>query len=329
MPNRGTRQLMRLASICILFLLYAAPLRAENQVTLEKVKRGVVVRIDDSFFAEYLTRSGRQPVVWPIIGPTGAAYTRSYPVGPRQESEAEDHLHHRSLWFAHGDVNGFDFWSNTQSEHSCEILHSDFVKVENDRSTATVVTRNNWVASGKTQCEDERTFVFGSDESARWIDVTIRLIASAGDVRFGDTKEGTFAVRVAGSMKVDPPGQGQIVNSRGQENDAAWGQLAEWVDYCGPVQGKTVGIAILSHPSNFRHPCKWHVRNYGLFAANPFGETDFPPGDVKQGEVILPAREELTLRYRVVFHRGDTQAANIQRRYQSFAKDAAPGVAVP
>ena len=320
---------MRLSIICILFLMEAAPVWADTQVRLEQTEQGVIVRVNDSLFAEYLTRSGRQPVVWPIMGPTGAAYTRSNPVGPRQEFEREDHPHHRSLWFAHGDVNGFDFWSNKPKEHACEILHREFVKLESDGATATVVTRNDWVASGKKQCEDQRTLVFGADESARWIDFSIKLMASAGDVTFGDTKEGTFAIRVAGTMKVDSPGQGKIVNSQGQEDKAAWGQPAEWVDYNGPVQGETVGIAILSHPSNPRHPCKWHVRTYGLFAANPFGESHFPPGDVHQGELTIPAGEHLTFRYLVVFHRGDQKTADIHRRYHSFTQDSTPGVVVP
>jgi len=37
--------------------------------------------------------------------------------------------------------------------------------------------------------------------------------------------------------------------------------------------GKTVGIAVFDHPSNPRHPTTWHVRDYGLFAANPLGCT--------------------------------------------------------
>jgi len=320
---------MRLLCISVIILVNATPVKSETDVRLEQSEHGIEALVNDKPFASYLTRSGWQPVVWPMIGPTGAAYTRSYPVGPLQESESEDHVHHRSLWFAHGDVNGFDFWGNTQPDNSCEIVHREFIEPDEDGPAAVVITRNDWMASGEKQCEDVRTVVFGADESAFWIDFTIRLIASEGDVVFGDTKEGTFAVRVAGSMKVDPPGQGQIVNSLGQKNDAAWGQPAEWVDYFGPVDGETVGVAILSHPSNFRDPGRWHVRSYGLFAANPFGESDFPPGDHCQGEVVLPAGDELTLRYMVVLHQGDDKTGDIRRRYQSFAQDADQTAAAP
>ena len=319
----------RLISLCVLCVANAGLLSAETNVTVERSDRGAVIRVDGSLFAKYLTRSGRQPVIWPIHGPTGAEHTRAYPIGPRQESESDDHIHHRSLWFAHGDVNGFDFWGNTEPKHACEIVHREFTSLERDGQTATISTRNDWIAVGKKQCEDERTFVFGSDDSVRWIDFGIRLIATESDVKFGETKEGTFATRVAGTIKLEPPGQGQIVNSRGQRNEAAWGMPAEWVDYFGPVKGETVGIAILSHPSNFRHPCRWHVRPYGLFAANPFGESDFPPSELCQGEFVLPRGDSLTLRYRVVFHQGNEQVAKLRERYQDFSRDVKSATIVP
>ena len=68
---------------------------------------------------------------------------------------------------------------------------------------------------------------------------------------------------------------GRITNAEGLTDLKAWGQPSPWVDYVGPVHGKTVGIAILNHPRSFRYPTTWHVRDYGLFAANPFGWHDF------------------------------------------------------
>ena len=66
-------------------------------------------------------------------------------------------------------------------------------------------------------------------------------------------------------------GTGHIVQSTGVRDGATWGKRAEWCDYYGPVEGQVVGIAIFDHPSNPAHPTWWHVRDYGLFAANPFG----------------------------------------------------------
>ena len=84
---------------------------------------------------------------------------------------------------------------------------------------------------------------FGTDGDARWIDFDITITEAPGPVKFGDTKEGTFGVRVPGTMKVEAEnGGGHIVNSHGQTDKAAWGKRAAWVDYYGPVDGQTLGI---------------------------------------------------------------------------------------
>jgi len=319
----GTSLVARTLSLFAFGFPVALPEVSFADLSVERSEAGAIVKIDGELFAEYRTASGPQPAIWPIIGPTGRPITRSYPVGPALEHEEEDHPHHRSLWFAHGIVNGHDFWLNPKEELkdglTNGIIHREFAKIDSDGQHAVIVTHNDWNSDGKKICEDERTVIFGAEGEMRWIDFTVEIRASEEDVTFGDTKEGAFAVRVAGTMKVDARMGGRIVNSRGQLDSEAWGQPAEWVDYCGPLDGETVGIAILSHPSNDRHPCLWHVRNYGLFAANPFGQHHFPHSDVMQGAVTIPAGDSLTLRYRVVFHRCDTQEANIENVYRDFA----------
>ena len=82
-----------------------------------------------------------------------------------------------------------------------------------------------------------------------------------------------------------------------------------WVDYHGNLGDDMVGIAILNHPSSFRFPTCWHVRDYGLFAANPFGLHDFRGSkDEHEGDYTLPAGETMSLRYRFVFHRGERKS---------------------
>src|SRR5690606_24989744 len=129
--------------------------------------------------------------------------------------------------------------------------------------------------------------------------------ASEGPLVFGDTKEGSFGVRVPTAMDVDRKQGGKITTSEGADDGAAWGKQASWVDYCGPVDGEVVGIAILNHPESFRYPTHWHVRTYGLFAANPFGIHDFTGAAAGAGNLELAAGESITLRYRVIFHKGD------------------------
>ena len=124
------------------------------------------------------------------------------------------------------------------------IEHREYVRQE-EGSQAVIQTRNDWMSpEGKRVCEDLRAMTFGADHQMRWIDFQVRVTASDGRVVFGDTKEGSFGVRVAGTMSVDRKLGGKIVNSEGQVDADAWGKRAAWVDYTGPVDGEIVGIAI-------------------------------------------------------------------------------------
>jgi hypothetical protein len=318
---------MNLKSVGVLALastlVYSAIARAD--VTAERNKHGVTIKIDGKPFTEYLTKAGHSPAMWPVIGPTGKPMTRSYPFTAPVKDGTKDHPHHQSFWFTHDKVNGADFWeankNDDKDDSGVHIAHREFVDVSNTGSTAQIVTRNDWMNGSKRVCEDRRTIVFGKGPAdSRWIDFTIKIKATDGDVTFGDTKEGSFALRVADSMRVDAKPGGHIVNSEGKENAAAWGLPARWVDYTGPVDGETVGIAIMSHPKSFRPLPRWHVRTYGLFAANPFGQKDFPePDAAKQGEYTLKKGDSITLRYRVILHRGKTDSKQLEEAFQNFS----------
>jgi hypothetical protein len=293
---------------------------AAAEVTAERSEGGVVVKIDGNPFTEYLTSSGTKPILWPVIGPTGKPVTRAYPMA-QVAGETKDHVHHRSIWFTHGSVNGIDFWSESKNRPAV-IKHREFVKVQSGK-TAVVVARNDWLGpDGKRVCEEERAMRFGTDGEARWIDVDITVKASDGPVKWGDTKEGSFGIRVAESLRVESKKGGKIVNSEGQTDDDAWGKPAAWVDYHGPLDGETVGIAVLNHPSSFRFPTYWHVRTYGLFAANPFGMHDFTGNKSADGSYTLPQGQTMGLRYRVILHRGDQQAGRVAQSYAAYAKEA-------
>lgn len=322
----------RLTCLILAFLTVWANHDASAQLTIERSEGGAVVKADGKFFAEYLTGAKHQPAVWPIIGPTGEPMTRSFPLGPLLDTEKDDHPHHHSLWFAHEDVNGHNFWLEPKNglprEKANVIKHLEFNTLQGGADQAVIVTRNQWLAGvGNVVCEDERTLTFVVNEQARWIDFSIKLLATNGPVTFGDIKDGTFSTRVAGSMKVDSGGT--LINSLGQKNTDAWGMPAEWIDNYGPLDGEVVGLAMFSHPSNFRHPTRWHVRNYGLLCANPFGDRQFPKADIKQTGYTIEAGESLTLRYRVFLHRGNTLQGKVAEAYQSFAEQPAENHTLP
>jgi hypothetical protein len=87
------------------------------------------------------------------------------------------------------------------------------------------------------------------------------------------------------------------------------------------VDGKIVGAAIFDHPQNPRHPTWWHVRDYGLFAANPFGQHDFEKlPDPNAGNLVVPAGKSVTFRYRIYLHEGDEKQGKVAERYAEYTK---------
>jgi hypothetical protein len=299
------------------------------EFSLQQHEKGVAIKLDGEPFTEYVIRSGSKPILWPIIGPTGAQMTRSYPMQD-VEGEKRDHVHQRSLWFTHGEVNGIDFWAEPATYAAGKrppnkrlgtIVHREFVKLAAQGSRAEIVTTNDWLdEEGRKQCEDQRSLVFSVSDNARLVDFDVVLRATDGAVEFGDTKEGSLGVRVPTAIDVKDA-SGHIINSEGMKDKAAWGKRARWVDYYGPIEGQVVGIAILNHPSSFRHPTYWHVRDYGLFAANPFGVHDFEPNSEQKGGFTLPAGQTIRLRHRLIFHRGDAEGAHIAEAYERYAAE--------
>jgi hypothetical protein len=308
-----------------LLLLLTVASHCGAEVRVEKSEHGAAITIDGKPFVEYWTKNGHQPIIWPIIGPGGQKMTRQYPMGGALPGEKTDHPHHRSLWFNHGVVNSKDFWKepdpNKGPEDDNQIVHRDFEKMESGK-TGVLVTDNDWTSGGKKVCEDERVIQFGSDDHGRWIDFAATVKASEGDLVFGDSKEGAFGLRVAGTMSVDDKQGGKIVTSEGHEDADAWGRSAEWVDYHGPVDGKPVGIAMFDLPDSFRHPTRWHVRTYGLFAANPFGQKEFTVKDREQGEAKLRKGETLKVHYRVLFYEGELKPAELDKINKEYAATA-------
>ncbi len=284
------------------------------------------VEINGKLFTEYFFKNTPRPYCYPLLGPGGIAMTRNFPM-KTIDGEDHDHKHHRSLWFAHGNVNGQDFWS--EDKDFGQTLHTKFTKVSSGPKEGVIQSQNRWVArDGSEFCTDERTLrIYDRPDNERLFDFEITLTAGKSDVTFGDTKEGTMALRLAETMRLKPNKSnegkptGHIVNSEGVRDGDTWGKRASWCDYYGPVEGKILGAAIFDHPQNPRYPTWWHVRDYGLFAANPFGRHDFEKlPDKNAGNLVVPAGKSITFRYRFYLHEGDEKQSKVAEHYADFIK---------
>ena len=318
-----------LAALCVASF---APL-AFAGVELKQETDKVTVNIDGKLFTEYHFTGARRPYLYPIIGPTGGAMTRHWPLQDDLATEEHDHPHHKGLWYGHRMVNGAGFWEDSAKPEAKlgQMIHDGFAEVKSGDDQGFLRAKNKWVIDGTNELvgTDERTITFYKGKDGPMIDFAITIKAGDKEMVFGDDKDGTMAIRVPESMRVDKPkakgektvpkGDGHIVTSEGKKDAEAWGSKANWCDYWGPVEGKTAGVAIFDNPANPRHPTWWHVRTYGLFAANPFGQAQFEKlPDKNAGEFKIPAGQSVTFRYRFYFHEGDTDQAKVGEHYKDY-----------
>jgi hypothetical protein len=301
---------------------------AAGTVTILPLDDRYRVLIDGELFTEYLFRGHEKPILYPIVGPQGIGMTRNYPMKSDVPGEAHDHPHHKSMWFAHRPISGHDMWSTFPEAGKC--VHDKLLNLESGSSRGVLQTANNWITSdGKLLFTDTRRLTFQVIGGARAIDWEITLHASHGELTFGDSKEGTMAIRTHPNLRLDndpargvTTANGQALNSEGVRGKEVWGKRADWIDYWGKVGDHTVGIAIFDHPANPRHPTHWMARGYGYIGANPFGLNAFEGKPLGTGDMKVPSGESVTFRYRFLFHEGDPHQARIAEEYRRYADPA-------
>src|SRR5256885_13840340 len=99
----------------------------------------------------------RHPYCYPLIGPGEAPMTRNWPMKSTPD-EDHDHPHHRSFWYAHGLVNGRDFWD--QGTNSGKIVHAGFIELKSGKQSGIIKSRNKWNnPDGSVVCTDEETLL--------------------------------------------------------------------------------------------------------------------------------------------------------------------------
>jgi len=278
------------------------------------------------FISYYVGAATAKAYFFPLRSALGTIVTRGFPMVTDIPGEARDEPHQRAMYFAHGDINGYDFWGEAAfprwSRHSASTFgRTVFRKLDEMRSgpdSGSLRAEFDLVTpTGEVIATETQAYIFKGDEHSRIIDCEFTILANHGPVKIGDTKEGTFAIQVVKALHSPP---GRMVNSSGAVGEKAiWGKRADWVDFYGNVAGEDVGIAIFDNPKNLRHPTYWHARGYGLLAANPFGLREFTHDRHRDGSLVIEAGGSVTLRYRVFIHHGDFLQASVADAYRQYA----------
>ncbi len=321
-------------------------------VTVHESQRRVDVTIGGKPFTSYIwPTSLKKPVLFPVRSPEGGVVTRGYPLEPRA-GERVDHPHHVGLWLNHGNVNGLDFWNNSEAikpENAAKygtIVHRQITRATSGKDKGSLQVALDWVApGGKVLLKEDTTFVFHGGKGAWSVDRLTTLTAQGERVVFTDSKEGMLGLRVTRALEqpsdkaevfTDESGKatavpvlnnagvtGRYRSSEGLEGDAVWASRARWVTLSGQIEEKPVTLAILDHPRNPTHATYWHARGYGLFAANPFGQKAYDPNQAALNFALEP-KASVTLRHRLLVQSTAATAEQVEAQFKKFAADQAP-----
>jgi hypothetical protein len=299
------------------FLSFEGPsaCAAEPVVKLTKQEHAIAVTIDGQEFTTYHTDPKfPKPFFSPVKTPSGTVLTR--PVALMATKE-HDHVHHKGIWVAIDEVNGNQHWAEKAIIKNISV---ELVKSEGNPAEMRVV--NHWLGKDGEPVVIENTDIqiFGN----RLMAYDIQFAAGKSQVHWGDTKEGLFGIRVGDTVRekqASPavPG-GKIVDANGRKTmKECWGQVSNWVDYSGPVDGKTEGVAIFDNPTNFRRS-RYHVRDYGLFTISPFGQHSYTNGQMPKDELTQAAGTSIRLKYGIYIHSGDAEQGGVAKTYAEYVE---------
>ena len=284
---------------------------AGDKVQFTKADSTLDITIDGQPFATYnFSHELPKPFLMPVRTPSGVVVNRTL-----NDASDADHPHHKGVWNSVDEINGIKFW-----KEDGPIRNTSVKVIQSGGAVGIFEAINQWQhpETSVPQITETATFTIHAN---RLLVYDMTFTASDVDAVFEDTKEGMFGIRVAPSMK--EKNGGHIVASDGSESSKdCWGKPFPWIDYYGTVDGKTVGVAIMDHPGNFR-PSRYHVRDYGLFSVSPFGNKSYTNGTEEAAPVHLKQGETLRLRYGMYFHDGDTNESNVAAAWDQFVKTTA------
>ena len=301
-------------------LLRATAAEAGVEISVRESEKRVEVAVDGRPFTAYLWGSGqKKPILFPLHTDRGVPVTRGFPLEPRP-GERTDHPHHAGLWLNYGDVDGVDFWNNSDSHARSASMgtveHRAVGKTEGGKRGVLEVELEWKPPGGRAVLREDVRFVFAAGRGQRLVDRVTTLTAMADRVVFGDSKEGLLGLRLARFLE-DP--EGRYFTSEGKTAAEAWGTRGRWAAVEGQHDGRWVTVAIIDHPENPGHPTYWHARGYGLFAANPLGRRSFDETQAA-GQTVLARGETARFVHRVWIVSGRRSPADIEKEYRRFSR---------
>lgn len=242
------------------------------------------------------TRSG---YIHPLYGLDGQVLTEDFP---------KDHFHHRGVAWTWPRIRVRD--RDVQTWHPSPLRQhfGGWLKQQAlGGQPAVLSVRNDWKLDGKETVAKETVTlrVHRAGDDHRAIDVSLVFEAVGGPVQLlGAAKKGYGGLMVRGA----PMFKGQsITTNRGPLKKDSLKEPYPWAD----LSTKDHGIAIFVHPDHPDYPPTWLIRNTyaGILNVAWPGLEPF----------VLQPGKPVTLKYRLVIHRGDAEQAKLDELYRKWA----------
>ncbi|MEK7404038.1 MAG: PmoA family protein [Acidobacteriota bacterium] len=224
-----------------------------------------------------------------------------------------DHIHHRGLMLAWTNVNGYDFWGETDPGVKGRIVHQSFEKF----GEAELVAINHWIGAGETLLLERRSLQARAptreflrlewESELRTAGRPVKLQADHAD-RPVKAEYNGLGMRFVYSMN-----RGSALNSNGTAGTAKVnGERARWCAFHGPLEvGSFGGAAIFDHPNNPRHPTPFYAaagKTFSYLSAAPTWHESFR----------IEAGAPLRLRYAVITFTGEASPEMLERLYRDW-----------
>jgi hypothetical protein len=300
--------------------------------TLTAVANGMQLRTPDGRVVfDYLTKkpadagltSPSAACFHPVLTPTGERVTALAP---------DDHPHHRGVYLAWHDsefrqpiarptgptrplfgwnITTADFWGwGEYAPREGRVIENTAVTLRRaDSSHAEIEITNEWRVRNRrladelnrtTVTERDGVFVIDYDFTITPVVDYVLHKASFGGFNLQARKDGeSYFTNAAGMITLPDPHY--------SVPELNW-PAAAWYGYVVKLaSGKTVGAAVIDHPTN--PPSTWH-NSRTLWMLNPSVSA--------LGPITIRPNAPLTLRYRVVVHDGPTPTALVERLSDEF-----------
>ena len=264
-------------------------------------------------------RYGRSAHIHPVWTPGGAIVTDELP---------PDHLHQSGIFLAYTKTKfegrDVDFWNlaggkgrvrfKALKEATSGPVFGQFVSEHEhvDLSAEADNTDIGRTSGGRVALHEKwtvRVWPAGLNAGYWMMDIaSVQTCASGSPLVLPEYHYGGMAIRGAREWK---PGKVTFLTSEGDERIKGNHSRPKWCDVRGLVEGKAAGIALMTHPSNFRFPEPLRIHPtmpYMVYTPSFLGDWEIKPGQPHHA------------RYRFVVHDGKLTPERLNELWQDFAE---------